>query len=82
MKVSGSTRSATITLPDLMTSVQTMQYLGITKGTLCAWVRAGKLKAIRWPDGSYRFEKAYILVWIEERKTALSGPAALKAARR
>jgi hypothetical protein len=44
-----------------------------TKGTLCAWVRAGKINAYRMPDNSYLFDEAYILTWLESRKVTKLG---------
>jgi predicted site-specific integrase-resolvase len=40
-----------------------------TRNTLCGWVRAGKIKAIRMPDGSYRFDELVVLAWLERRNT-------------
>jgi len=40
-----------------------------TKDTLCGWVRAGKIKAIRMPDGSYRFDQVEVLAWLQGRST-------------
>jgi excisionase family DNA binding protein len=46
-----------------------MDRLRIAKVTLCAWVRAGKLPAIRMPDNSYGFDEAAIDAWLLSRHT-------------
>jgi excisionase family DNA binding protein len=55
--------------PKLLTSSEAMDRLRIAKGTLCAWVRAGKLPAIRMPDNSYGFDEAAIDAWLLSRHT-------------
>jgi excisionase family DNA binding protein len=57
-------------LPKLLTSVEVMPILRVTKGTLCAWARVGKLPAIRMPDNSYLFDEAVIMAWLETRQVA------------
>lgn len=69
MKQNRATPSATLShLPTLLTSVEVMPKLRVTKGTLCAWVRAGKINAYRRPDGSYLFDEADIVAWLQSRK--------------
>jgi excisionase family DNA binding protein len=56
--------------PKLLTTIEAMERLRIaTRGTLCGWVRAGKLPAIRMPDNSYRFDEAAIDAWLLSRAT-------------
>jgi excisionase family DNA binding protein len=62
--------ASTPSLPDLLTTGEVMSFLGISRQTICAWVRSSKLEAIRMPDSTYRFERAYIFSWLEARKTA------------
>ena len=71
MRKDHATLSPTISpLPTLLTTRETMARLRVkTKNTLCDWVRAGKINAIRMPDGSYRFDEAVILAWLQDRQT-------------
>ena len=45
-----------------------MAILGITRDTLCDWVRAGKLSAYKMSDG-YKFEPGVIADWLGARST-------------
>jgi len=56
-------------LPLLLTSADVVKRLNTTKQTLCVWVRAGKVPAIRMPNGDYRFDQAEIEAWLHSRKT-------------
>lgn len=52
----------------LLTSREAMVVLGITRDTLCDWVRAGKLGAYKLPDG-YKFEPVDLANWLTARRT-------------
>jgi excisionase family DNA binding protein len=75
MKAYRATPSAsTSSLPKLLTTTEVMPLLRVTtRGTLCAWVRAGKLPAIRMPDNSYCFDEAVIMAWLDNRKVTSGG---------
>jgi excisionase family DNA binding protein len=75
MKPYRATPSAsTSSLPKLLTTTEVMPLLRVTtRGTLCAWVRAGKLPAIRMPDNSYCFDEAVIMAWLGSRKVSRGG---------
>jgi excisionase family DNA binding protein len=51
-----------------MTTPETMALLRVRRNTLCEWVRAGKIKAIRRSNG-YLFDPRYLAGWLEERAT-------------
>jgi len=72
MRLHHSAPSTTISpTPNLLTTREAMALLRIkTKNTLCTWVRQGKIKAIRMPDNSYRFEGADIDAWLLSRSTS------------
>jgi excisionase family DNA binding protein len=50
--------------PNLLKSKIVTRVLRVTRVTLCAWVRDGKLNAIRLPDHSYRFEETALAEWL------------------
>lgn len=52
----------------LLTTKEVMALLGVTRDTLCDWVRAGKIAAYKLPDG-YKFEPMTVAAWLEARKT-------------
>ena len=52
----------------LLSSSEVMPILGITRDTLCDWVRAGKLEAYKMSDG-YKFEPLVVARWLEARRT-------------
>jgi predicted site-specific integrase-resolvase len=41
--------------------------LSISYQTMCAWSKAGKVPAIRMPDGSWRYRRAEIDAWLADR---------------
>jgi excisionase family DNA binding protein len=65
--------AAPSSLPKLLTSIEVMPILRVPRGTLCGWVRVGKLPAIRMPDNSYCFDEAVIMAWLEGRKITGGG---------
>ena len=56
-------------LPLLMTTADVVKRLNTTKQTVCVWIRAGKLPAVRMPNGDYRFDRAELEAWLQSRKT-------------
>ena len=53
----------------LWTTNEVMRFLGRSRNTICAWVRTGKLPAIRMPDGGYMFDPSIIGDWLHQRTT-------------
>lgn len=45
-----------------------MAVLGVTRDTLCDWVRAGKIAAYKMSDG-YKFEPVEVADWLSARRT-------------
>lgn len=52
----------------LLTSKEVMAILGVTRDTLCDWVRAGKIAAYKMSDG-YKFEPVEVADWLDARRT-------------
>ncbi|WP_263377068.1 helix-turn-helix domain-containing protein [Granulicella aggregans] len=51
-----------------LTSVEVMNLLQTTRGTLCEWVRSGRVPAIR-SGNAYLFDPRDLADWIEARTT-------------
>ena len=51
----------------LITSRQLAEELSISYQTMCAWSKAGKVPAIRMPDGSWRYHREAIDAWLASR---------------
>lgn len=49
---------------------EVMALIGVRRTTLCAWVRAGKLSAIRVGNG-YLFDPHILAVWLADRETGM-----------
>jgi hypothetical protein len=64
MKVHTATSNDT-----LLTTTELMQKLRRSRHTICAWVRAGRLPAVRMPAGSYAFHPADIQKRLASRST-------------
>jgi excisionase family DNA binding protein len=52
----------------LLITTEVMNLLGVSKNTLCKWVRECGLPAFRMPDHSYRFDPVQLLQWLENRQ--------------
>jgi excisionase family DNA binding protein len=52
-----------------LTTKEVMRLLRVGRNTLCGWVRAGRIPAIR-TAGGYRFDPFVLTVWLAERTTA------------
>ena len=52
----------------LLSSKEVMAMFGVTRDTLCDWVRAGKIPAYKMSDG-YKFEPVAIADWLGARST-------------
>ena len=51
----------------LITSRELAAELRVSYQTCCAWTKAGKVPAIRMPDGSWRYRRAEIDKWMSDR---------------
>ncbi len=60
-----------------LVTIEVMALIGVTRNTLCDWVRTGKLSAIRMGN-AYLFDPYTLADWLEERKTKT--PALRRAA--
>ena len=52
----------------LLTTKEVMALLGVTRDTLCDWVRAGQIAAYKLTDG-YEFEPVVVADWLDARST-------------
>jgi excisionase family DNA binding protein len=53
----------------LISSTEVMEILGVSRNTLCAWVRTHKIPAVRIGKDN-KFDPIVLAQWIEERQTA------------
>lgn len=51
----------------LLTTTDVMEILPYGRGTLCGWVRTGRLPGIRMPDNSYLFDSVALADWLQQR---------------
>lgn len=56
-----------LTRNSMMSTAEVMAFLGVTRHTLCAWVRASKIPAIRMPGNGYAFDPRALHQWIAQR---------------
>jgi excisionase family DNA binding protein len=61
-----------VPLPNLLFTVEVMDRLGVTRDTLCGWVRGGQIRAYRLPDRAYRFAEPDVEAWLQSRQTGKS----------
>lgn len=52
-----------------LTSKEVMALIQLRRNTLCAWVRAGRIPAVRTGSG-YRFDPRHLADWLSARSTA------------
>ena len=52
-----------------LSTVEVMSLLLVTRGTLCDWVRTGRITAIRRGNG-YLFDPRMLADWLEQRTTS------------
>jgi excisionase family DNA binding protein len=52
-----------------LTTTEVMKLLKMRRNTLCEWIRAGRISAIRTGSG-YRFDPYTLAVWLAERTTS------------
>ncbi len=56
-------------LPEMMSTIQAAQYLGVNSNTIGNWIRAGLLPASKFPGSSiYRINKADLLEYVNRCK--------------
>lgn len=53
----------------MMTTTEVIDLLRTTRHTLCGWVRAGKIPAVRLPGNSYAFDPLKLADWLAERSS-------------
>ena len=53
----------------MLTTTEAIALLRTTRHTLCAWVRAGKIPAVRTPANSYIFDPVALAGWMQERSS-------------
>lgn len=52
-----------------LSTVEVMDFLRITRNTLCNWVRCGRLTAVR-VGNAYLYDPQMLADWLEGRKTS------------
>jgi excisionase family DNA binding protein len=60
---------------NFLSTVEVMSLLHITRGTLCEWVRSGRITAIRIGNG-YLFDPRLLADWLAARTTSRGRGAA------
>jgi len=50
-----------------VSSTETMAILGVTRQTLCRWVNAGTITAVRIGKDN-KFDPAHLAAWLEQRQ--------------
>jgi excisionase family DNA binding protein len=58
-----------------LSTVEVMSLIHVTRGTLCEWVRTGRINAIR-TGNAYLFDPRRLADWLTERTTNRGGRAA------
>lgn len=56
------------TKQSFLTTVEVMSLLQVTRGTLCEWVRSGRITAIR-TGNAYLFDPRLLADWLAARTT-------------
>ncbi|ADW67171.1 helix-turn-helix domain-containing protein [Granulicella tundricola] len=51
-----------------LSTLETMDLLDMSRGTLCEWVRAGRISAVR-KGNAYLFDPRRLADWLAERTT-------------
>jgi excisionase family DNA binding protein len=64
---------STATLPRLLTADEVASWLLLTTRAVVKMARARSIPAVELPDGSFLFEPAALVAWLEARRTKV-GP--------
>ena len=51
----------------MLTTTEVIAFLQTTRHTLCSWVWAGKIPAVRLPGNSYAFDPVTLADWLASR---------------
>ncbi len=66
-------KTVTLITPHLLTSQEVQDLMGISRRTLCQWVREGKCPAIRI-GRAYRYDYSALLKWFASQATSYKEP--------